>query len=424
MTDDEPGSGAADALVAVVAGELGSHAGELSAQLRERLSAEIPGLAGDAPLQDLLMASIESNLEAFVRIIRYGLPLPSGASPPAAAGYARRLAQRGTDPSALLRSYRLGQEGALLWSLDRIAELASDGDVALLAGRRVVQLSFQYVDAVSTQVLSEYESERVRWLANSNSVRSAVLGDLLDGHVADVDAAEAALDYRLRQHHVGVVLWIDHEGSPDDLRALEQLLIRLARACGARGPALFVPQDRSSGWGWLPFGRHPHRHVEVAADLRDQLAEIDARAALGGSAVGVEGFRSTHLEARRAQELTMISRSSGGDPPRVTSYGDPDVRAATLMMRDLETTRRLVAESLGGLATDDEASERLRLTVRTFLAHGGSYAESAEALTLHKNTVRYRLERAVEARGRSLDEDRLDLELALIACAWLGSSVL
>jgi hypothetical protein len=38
--------------------------------------------------------------------------------------------------------------------------------------------------------------------------------------------------------------------------------------------------------------------------------------------------------------------------------------------------------------------------------------------------VKYRVAKAVEQRGRPLDEDQLDLQLALIACRWLGQAVL
>ncbi|MBV8996958.1 MAG: helix-turn-helix domain-containing protein [Pseudonocardiales bacterium] len=43
---------------------------------------------------------------------------------------------------------------------------------------------------------------------------------------------------------------------------------------------------------------------------------------------------------------------------------------------------------------------------------------------LHRNTAQYRAQKAEELRGRPLREGRLDLELALLACHWLGSAVL
>ncbi|KAB2592005.1 helix-turn-helix domain-containing protein [Streptomyces arboris] len=48
----------------------------------------------------------------------------------------------------------------------------------------------------------------------------------------------------------------------------------------------------------------------------------------------------------------------------------------------------------------------------------------AGRLHLRRNTVRYRVQRAVELRGRPIDKDRLELEIALGACRRLGRAVL
>jgi DNA-binding PucR family transcriptional regulator len=412
---------AVESVVLTVGAELGEHLAELTTIVQERLTTEITDLRGDPLLQELLHASIESNIDALGRILRYGLAIPEATAPPAAAEYARRLAQRGTDPVALLRAYRLGQETTLSWALGRVDGHAADRSVAIEATHKFVEASFRYIDAVSTQVVADYERERVRWLANSNSVRSATLTDVLAGKVGETTATEAALGYRLRQHHVALVLWLDGVGSPDDLRALESLLTLIGKELGAGGAGLFIPQGRSAAWGWLPFGRTTARPDALSRAVLDEATRIGAHVALGSPSVGVEGFRSTHDEARAAQELAMSAR---GRTERATFWTDPDVRAATLLLRDVDTTRRLVHSALGALAADDEATARLRETTRTFFAEGSSFAAAAARLNVHKNTVRYRLEKAAEVRGRPLEVDRLDLELALIACEWLGPEVL
>ena len=80
--------------------------------------------------------------------------------------------------------------------------------------------------------------------------------------------------------------------------------------------------------------------------------------------------------------------------------------------------------TLAGLAADDEQSARLRETLLVFLRSGGSYKTTAERLMLHKNTVQYRIRKAEESLGRPVGENRHDVELALQASQWLGSSVL
>ena len=59
-----------------------------------------------------------------------------------------------------------------------------------------------------------------------------------------------------------------------------------------------------------------------------------------------------------------------------------------------------------------------------FLDTGGSYKATAERLVLHKNSVQYRIHKATESLGRPVGDNRHDVELALRASRWLGSSVL
>jgi DNA-binding PucR family transcriptional regulator len=95
-----------------------------------------------------------------------------------------------------------------------------------------------------------------------------------------------------------------------------------------------------------------------------------------------------------------------------------------MMLGSADLLRAWVAKTLGGLAADDELHGRLRGTLLLFLQQGGSYKTTAERLTLHKNTVQYRIRRAEESLGRPVGENRQDVELALLVSQWLGSSVL
>jgi len=95
-----------------------------------------------------------------------------------------------------------------------------------------------------------------------------------------------------------------------------------------------------------------------------------------------------------------------------------------MMLESPELLRAWVLATLAGLATDDEQHARLRETLLAFLRLGGSYKATAEQLMLHKNTVQYRIRRAEESLGRPVGENPHDLELALRASHWLGSSVL
>jgi DNA-binding PucR family transcriptional regulator len=95
-----------------------------------------------------------------------------------------------------------------------------------------------------------------------------------------------------------------------------------------------------------------------------------------------------------------------------------------MMLGSSDLLRAWVLSTLGGLAADDENHARLRDTLLTFLQAGSSYKTTAERLMLHKNTVQYRIRKAEESLGRPVSEHQHDVELALRASRWLGSSVL
>ncbi len=95
-----------------------------------------------------------------------------------------------------------------------------------------------------------------------------------------------------------------------------------------------------------------------------------------------------------------------------------------MLLADLDATRGWVWLVLGDLANDDDHDARLRETLRVFLSTRGSYTATAELLTLHKNTVQYRVRKAEEAVGHPINDRRADIELALRICQHLGSAVL
>ena len=131
------------------------------------------------------------------------------------------------------------------------------------------------------------------------------------------------------------------------------------------------------------------------------------------------GFRRTHRQALSAQAVAVAAGPSG---PPVTSFAE--VAPLALMSGSLELLRNWVAETLGPLAADDEHNARLRDTLQVFLQENGSYKATAERLTLHKNTVQYRVRKAEESLKRPIAGDRLHVELALLATRWLGAAVL
>lgn len=397
----------ADDRVAMLGGYLAGHLSEVTATLLRELLARIPELEGH--FVELLDSSIESNLQMVSMALRHGLG--DITAPPGAREYARLLAQHGVPPTALARAYRLGHHLAVQWLLGQLDGV--DPDEALAATATLLDVTFRYIDAISEQVLQEYDAERDRWLALRSTERAEVIEALLAGAAVDVTRAETVLGHRLRQRHVAAVLWTGDAITADDLSGLERVVGRVARAAGAKGTPLFWPRDRLTGFVWLPLGSGaPELDPGV---LEEAVRDTSVQVALGTPASGIDGFRVSHQEAMQARAVAEASDRR----PLVTSYTDPDVRAAALLAADPAATRRLVRRALGPLADDTEAAARLRETLFVFLRTQGSHLLTGERLHLHKNTVRYRIEKATALRGLPIDEDRLDLELALVACTWL-----
>lgn len=420
-TMQETEAAAADR-VAAVAREMREQVPAMASAMQAEDAEFIPELRGDPGILELLYASIESNIETILHLAQGAIALNDIEPPTAAITYGRRLAQRGVSSNALVRAYRLGQRRFVNVAMVEISRTEPDRDVAMAAAQLMHDVASAYIDRVAEKVVADYESERERWLANRNTVRAEVLTALLDGSEVDAAAGESALGYRLRQNHLGVVVWdTDHEGSTSALQRLEMLVTSISEAAGGAGQHLFIPRDRSLGWAWVPLGWASEGLDETGIRKVLDATGSSMRVALGTPGKALTGFRSTHAESMRAYAVaTMANGSALG----VTDYAESGVKAAALLAGDLPGTRDLVATSLGGLAADDEAAERLRETLLEFLTNDSSYQTTAERIHAHRNTVRYRVAKALELRGRPLDDDRFNLQLALIACRWLGPAVL
>jgi hypothetical protein len=216
---------------------------------------------------------------------------------------------------------------------------------------------------------------------------------------------------------VGLVCWAgDAAGTADEISRLEHAVSHLAAQAGCSGDPVFLPRDESSAWAWLPLGIRDTFGTAAAsaADLDD-----DIHFAFGDPAKGMTGFRITHQQAIAAQAVVL---AAGSPAPRTVAFSE--VAPVAMMLGSAELLRAWVLSTLGSLAADDEHHARLRDTLLVFLQNGGSYKTTAEQLILHKNTVQYRVRKAEESLGRPVGDNRQDVELALQATHWLGSSVL
>ena len=403
------------ALVAEVAAVVARRGAAVSEDVYEAILQEIPQLREDKLVLSMLASSVDSNVTTCLQIMQHQIDLAAVRAPAAATEYARRLAQRGTPLTALLRAYRLGHARFSDWLFRELARQARDVEMISAATLSISRVVAGYIDQTSEEMVVAYAQARENWLRNRSAARAARIRDLLAGGRIDLDVTEATLGYRLRQYHVGLVCWVDDAASAaDEITRLEQAIGHVAGRAVCTGDAVFLPRDESSAWAWLPLGIRDTFDPAAAAGV-----DADVCFAFGDAARGAAGFRLTHQQALAAQALAL---AAGPHPPQAVAFGE--VAPIAMMLGSAELLRAWVLSTLAGLAGDDEDHARLRETLLVFLQTGGSYKATAEQLLLHKNTVQYRIRKARESLGRPVGESRYEVELALRASGWLGSSVL
>jgi hypothetical protein len=400
-------------IVAEFARELEQQVPFLTAELAALFLEEIPAFRGDDAVRELMAASTSSNLSTIFDVLLHGLSLDKIGVPAAAAAYARRFAQRDLPIESLLRAYRLGQDRVFQWSMRWLSQRTLDADTQLGCLQEIVSVVGRYIDQVSEYLVEIYETERKLWVQRTDAARAVALRTVLDDDTLDASTAEAMTGYRMRGWHLAAVAWVD-QPAPDD-RLLESVVHLLGKVHGDR--PLAVLDDDHTLWAWLSSPEPIKLDRDRLVTSLQGLPSV--RLALGESAAGLSGFRASHREAMQAR---VVSEAAGPIQSQLSAFAEVGIVA--LLAENLDALGIWVARTLGELARDDEAIARLRETVRVFLETGGSFTDAAARLHLHKNTVHYRVRKAEEIRGKPFHDDRLDVEVALMACQLLGKRVL
>jgi DNA-binding PucR family transcriptional regulator len=418
-------AGHADAAVvgrcaAEIVDRLDQRMAELTGSMLQMLITEIAELRGDAQLVQLLRDSIDGNVATVFSAIRHAIPIEKVELPTAAVEHARRLAQRGTTVNALVRAYRLGHKALLDAVLDDIRASDLEPPLSLAVFTEISEVTFGYIDWITQQVVITYQTERDRWMENQNSLRALRVRELLDGADLDLDEVATAIRYPLRRTHLAVVAWRDKDEGGDGLASMERFVDQLAESAGARESSLFISVDRLTGWAWIPMAADAAPGAVARLRAFSETQTNAPRIAVGNPLPDVDGFRRSHQQAQEAHLVAI----AGSKACRVTAVSDPGLPAASLMSTNLGAARVWVAEVLGPLASCTENDERLRETLEVFLRAGGSFKAAAEELHLHTNSIKYRVQRAIDRRGRPISDGRLDVEIALLLCHWYGTAVL
>lgn len=419
-----------------VARELATDAEDLLAVVRADIAEALPDLAADPRLRELMATTVRDTIHAALTVISTGVPLASVRPPESGLELARRLAQRNVPIAAMLRAYRLGQARAQQELITRIAARKATAAEVAAAATNLSSAAFGFVDLVAEEVVAAYQTERDDWMRQRNAARLATITSVLEARTGDLGDTETALGYELgRAAHLAAVFWSE-AGGASRLTALERRMPSLAAAVGAARPPLVVAPDAATLWVWFPVGARAGAAPgttargttgrettgpDAAGVVTEELAAApEVYAAMGDPVAGADGFRHSHWQARQAQTLALAADPRARLRVTVPALLGP----VALLALEPGSAARWVHSVLGELALDDDAHARLRETLWSYLSSGGSLATAAAELHLHKNTIQYRIRKAEQARGRPLADGRLDVEVALLACRLLGSTVL
>ncbi|PSR68880.1 hypothetical protein C8258_06640 [Nocardia sp. MDA0666] len=439
--------------------------GETLEQMVARLDAQIIGRVPELTDRDL-RRDLESSTRAHALAVLSGLTQDAMeyAVPEQAHAFARTLARRGYDLRLLLRVYHAGQEAAIDYMTEVIDERRLPEQFERSALIRLFERSTRWVNTSVEALTDTYMQERERGLRAALNQRTEIVRTLLSGEDVDVDYASARLGFRLGQRQVAIVLWTDSDArgagallsaaadgfalpgagggrregpdvvtgpqgdglagnsgaagdigaddrlaaGSDELGRLERTATRLATALGGVG-VLTVPAGSAALWAWLAAD------AEAVAAVAADIVAAPIRLTLGSSATGVAGFRQSHRDAIAARQ---VAERAAVDLGRVLPYAR--VEPAYLAGADVAAMRALIRRELGALAAPDANSARLRETLLAYLRCHRSPEGAAARLGVHKNTVRYRIQRIEETLGRRIEECGLRLELALECVAVYG----
>ena len=233
-------------------------------------------------------------------------------------------------------------------------------------------------------------------------LRRQLIDDLLEGtdETSAYARAEAVGDDLRRTHYVVVVHWRGNAADDSFTRAVEQATATtVARPLITRrgGRVVMLTQARPDG--------------ALHAALVDELGTPNAAIGVSTRCDSPDGIPRCYQEALRALEVRQNSRQRSG----TTFFDDLGLYRILGPGNDLRELEGFVREWLGQLIDyDAEHDTELVETLSRYFDCGGNYDDAAAALTVHRSTLRYRLQRIREISARDLaDADtRLNLQVA------------
>lgn len=391
---------------------------ELALGVIDTFARHTPELLADDELRQTIMLSAHANLAAIVHAWRTRAVLDDLPSPQPAVAYSVLAAQRGIPGQTLVYAYSLAEDYVTAELFTELRRTDLEPLVQLEVINQIHRAAATFVAWVVRRLLEVHSAELRRGL----SLRSSLLFSAVDGALRGQDVREShfasVTGYRLAQVHLALVAWVD--GEPEAaMDALERTARLAAAELGGVGDPLVLPAGRQTLWAWVGLG-DLRSGGKVRMPAAENLGPDPTRLAIGLPYANLSGFVRSHEQAQAARKLAVEGRLRD----RVVWYGQEGVAIASLLRRDPLAAEQWVKDVLGALDGADPALVQLRETLRVFLTSGSSYVRTAERLMLHRNTVRYRVARALDrlpAHTEGLTGRSTDVLVALQLRALVGT---
>lgn len=237
--------------------------------------------------------------------------------------------------------------------------------------------------------------------------------DLVEELLAGTDPASArdrarALGYDLARPHRVVI--VSNERQPADHETFFHAVRRAMRDTGvgslltARPGGVAVLCDADQDWEQF--------RAAIVARLGSRGS---CRVGVGAPCTEPSEFPRSHEQA----QLTLKMQVATGCPEQVTVFDDLGIYQLLSEIANIGSVEGFIHRWLGALLDYDAGKDtQLVETLSCYLECGGNYDLTAKTLSLHRSTLRYRLQRIREMSGHELNDPDTRFNLQLATRAW------
>jgi PucR C-terminal helix-turn-helix domain/GGDEF-like domain len=272
---------------------------------------------------------------------------------------------------------------------DLLVAEATRGDVPPAVMRGLLGVQATRLDELLGAVGADYAREARNLPSSAGERRRECVKRLLAGELVE----QGELGYEIDAEHLGLMAKGDRAKE-----LLREVAARLDRQL------LAVRREEEPIWAAWLGGRRPMPVEDAIAAFGGIPSDGTVLIAVGEPAIGLEGWRFSHAQAKAA--LPLVDRHGP-----VVRFLDVALEAA--IRRDDLIATSLRRRYLEPLEESRDEGELARRTLRAYFAAERNVSSTAAALGVDRRTVRNRLAAVEELLGSSLNGSAADIEIAL-----------